>query len=208
MEKAALTRELALRLPRYFRVLRQYVIRGRQKVSSGELSGQLGITASQVRRDLGCLGLSGQNGYGYSVKELHDALGEELGVFGGRTAIIIGAGHLGHALAAHRMFVGRGFTLIGVFDRDPAAVGRKIADLSVLPMDRLAEFCRTHHPHIALLAVDAKNAQDAAQAVCACGIKGLLNFTETELDVPEQIPVESVHVGDMLYVLSQRISDE
>ena len=207
MEKNVLTRELALRLPRYFRVLRQYVVEGKQKVSSGELSTQLGITASQVRRDLGCLGLSGQNGYGYAVKELHDALGEELGVFGGRTAIIVGAGHLGHALAAHRMFLGRGFTLIGVFDKAPQAAGCKIAELSVLPMEKLPEFCEMHHPHIAVLAVDAKGANEAAQAVCACGVKGILNFTETELDVPEDIPVESVHIGDMLFVLSQRIGD-
>ena len=207
MEKAALTRELALRLPRYFRVLRQYVIRGRQKVSSGELSGQLGITASQVRRDLGCLGLSGQNGYGYSVKELHDALGEELGVFGGRTAVIIGAGHLGHALLQNFDFEKVGFQVDSAFDVSPALIDTQIRGVTIRAMDQLADYVAQYQPNVAVLTVPQNVAQPLADQLIGLGIRGFWNFTNVELstDVPG-VFFEDVHFVDTLLTLSYRIS--
>ena len=52
------------RLPRYFRYLRELIRNGTMRISSGELSEMMNVTASQIRQDLNCFGGFGQQGYG------------------------------------------------------------------------------------------------------------------------------------------------
>ena len=52
------------RLPRYFRYLRELLREGKMRISSGELSSLMNVTASQIRQDLNCFGGFGQQRYG------------------------------------------------------------------------------------------------------------------------------------------------
>ena len=54
------------RLPRYYRYLGDLLSRGIHRISSGELSQRMGVTASQIRQDLNHFGGFGQQGYGYN----------------------------------------------------------------------------------------------------------------------------------------------
>ena len=56
------------RLPRYYRYLRELITQGKMRISSGELSAMMNVTASQIRQDLNCFGGFGQQGYGYNVR--------------------------------------------------------------------------------------------------------------------------------------------
>ena len=44
------------RLPRYFRYLRELIRSGKTRISSGELSEIMHVTASQIRQDFNCFG--------------------------------------------------------------------------------------------------------------------------------------------------------
>ena len=44
------------RLPRYFRYLRELIRNGKLRISSGELSEMMHVTATQIRQDLNCFG--------------------------------------------------------------------------------------------------------------------------------------------------------
>ena len=92
------------RLPRYFRYLRELLKNDILRISSGELSRLMHVTASQIRQDLNCFGGFGQQGYGYNVKYLYGKISDILGVTRGYNAIIIGAGNLGCALASSPIF--------------------------------------------------------------------------------------------------------
>ena len=48
------------RLPRYYRYLRELITQGKMRISSGELSAMMNVTASQIRQDLNCFGGFGQ----------------------------------------------------------------------------------------------------------------------------------------------------
>ncbi|MDR1564038.1 MAG: redox-sensing transcriptional repressor Rex, partial [Oscillospiraceae bacterium] len=63
------------RLPRYYRFLSDLKSNGVGRISSSELSYRMGLTASQIRQDLNCFGGFGQQGYGYSVNQLHGEIG-------------------------------------------------------------------------------------------------------------------------------------
>ena len=98
MKKQKISDAVIHRLPRYYRYLDDLHNKGVVRISSNSLGSRMDITASQIRQDLSCFGEFGQQGYGYNVAELRAEIGHILGIDNGHRIIVIGAGHLGHAL--------------------------------------------------------------------------------------------------------------
>jgi len=166
----------------------------------------MNITASQVRQDLNCFGGFGQQGYGYNVEKLHQEIAKILGLTHGYKTIIIGAGHLGHALANHTNFAKRGFELVGIFDKNPEVIGTEINSLSVMAMEELEDFCSSNRVDIAILALPKSAIDVVVPRLVGLNIKGLWNFSYTDIEVPPHIAVENVHLSDSLMTLSYRIT--
>jgi redox-sensing transcriptional repressor len=206
MNKTALPREMLVRLPKYLRYLREFALHNKTKVSSGELAEKLGITASQVRRDLGQIGVNGHNGFGYIVSDVHRHIAEQLGLYSVQRVAILGAGNIGHALTGHRMFQSRGFELVGVYDHDPSLVGTVIGGFTVQDISSLAALPPEKRPTIAILAVSSESANEVARYVASLGIRGILNFCYTDIDMTEQILVENIHIDDSLMMLSYQLN--
>ena len=190
------------RLPRYFRYLRELIRNGTMRISSGELSEMMNVTASQIRQDLNCFGGFGQQGYGYNVNYLYAKVCELLGVGEGFSAILIGAGNLGRALVRNPMFEKRGVDIIGIFDVSPEVIGRTVGDNVVRSMEELDDFCRTHDIDIAVLTLPKEFAEEASCRLVELGVRGLWNFTGKELEgICPGAVVENVHIGDSLMTL-------
>ena len=113
------------RLPRYYRYLQHLIQDGVTRISSGELSEIMGITASQIRQDLNCFGGFGQQGYGYNVKELYEEIGKILGTNKENELVVLGGGNLGRAICNYANFKKRGFNINAVFDMDKNLIGTK-----------------------------------------------------------------------------------
>ncbi len=190
------------RLPRYFRYLRELIREGKSRISSGELSARMRVTASQIRQDLNCFGGFGQQGYGYNVNYLYTKISELLGVGEGYAAIVVGAGNLGRALVRNSMFEKRGVDVIGLFDVNPELIGRQVEGLTVCHIDELAEFCAQHVVDIAVLTVPKSAAAETAERLADLGVRAFWNFTGAEPEkFPNDIMIESVHLGDSLMTL-------
>ena len=95
MEENEISLAVIKRLPRYFRYLEELIDSGVERISSGELSRRMNVTASQIRQDLNNFGGFGQQGYGYNVKYLHSEIAKILGIDKIHSIIIVGAGNLG-----------------------------------------------------------------------------------------------------------------
>ena len=193
------------RLPRYYRYLGELLKQGVSRISSAALSEKMGVTASQIRQDFNCFGGFGQQGYGYNVANLYAEIGEILGLNHGHTVIIIGAGNMGRALVNYTKLEKRGFHIIGIFDNNPEKVGTQIKGVTVSSDDSLEDFCREHRVDIAALSLPAAGVPRVAQRLVECGVKGLWNFSYTELAVPEGVAVENVHLSDSLMTLSYKV---
>ena len=193
------------RLPRYYRYLGDLLAQGIDKISSTELSVRMGVTASQIRQDFNYFGGFGQQGYGYNVEYLFNEMGEILGLHDHDTMIIVGAGNLGRALANHNAFEKRGFKLVGIFDNDKKTIGSEINGITVMSVDNLEAFIEKTRVDIGILTVPKSAVQETAERLAKCGIKGLLNFSYTELDLPADVTVENVHFSDSLMILSYNI---
>ncbi|MBQ8213100.1 MAG: redox-sensing transcriptional repressor Rex [Clostridia bacterium] len=196
------------RLPRYFRYLRELIRQGKLRISSGELSRLMGVTASQIRQDLNCFGGFGQQGYGYNVNFLYENICELLGVDAGLQAIIIGAGDLGRALVRAPMFEKRGVNIVSMFDVDPALIGRTVGGVLIRNMTELERFCSEISVDMAVLTLPKDRAAEEAERLVACGIRGLWNFTGKELEFEDsKVAVENVHLGDSLMILNYKLCE-
>ena len=166
----------------------------------------MNVTASQIRQDLNCFGGFGQQGYGYNIKYLYGKISELLGVSSGFSAVIVGAGNLGRALAATHMFERRGVQRLALFDNDPRIVGSKIYGIDVYHVDTLGDYCRREGVDIGVLTVPKEVAREVANTLVASGVKGIWNFANMELK-PEEYDaiVENIHLGDSLMTLCYEI---
>ncbi len=194
------------RLPRYFRYLRELIRQGKLRISSGELSRLMNVTASQIRQDLNCFGGFGQQGYGYNVNYLYERICELLGVDAGIRAIIIGAGDLGRALVRAPMFEKRGVNIVSMFDIDPSLIGRTVGGVPIRSVNELESFCKDASIDMAVLTLPKDKASEVCERLVACGIRGLWNFTGKELSgIGQDIAVENVHLGDSLMILNYKL---
>ena len=194
------------RLPRYFRYLGDLKERGIERISSQELSDIMKVTASQIRQDFNNFGGFGQQGYGYNVEYLYDEISKILGIDKQHSLILIGAGHLGQAIANYTNFNKRGFVIEGAFDINPALHGTKIKEVEIRPIEEISAFVKENKTEIAVLTVPKDQATKLAAMLSECGIKAIWNFAHVDLDVPENVQVENVHLSDSLMKLSYNIN--
>lgn len=206
MEEKEISQAVIGRLPRYFRYLSELKYAGIERVSSQELSDIMKVTASQIRQDFNNFGGFGQQGYGYNVEFLHNEIGKILGLDRTHHLIIIGAGNLGQALANYVNFERRGFLFRGLFDNNPDLHGKKIRGIEVQPMESMEMFVKDNDIDIAVLTIPKTEAVTVAEQLVNYGIKGIWNFAHVDLNVPENIQVENVHLSDSLMKLSYNIS--
>lgn len=205
MQGREISQAVIQRLPRYYRYLGELLEDGVERISSNDLSKRMKVTASQIRQDLNNFGGFGQQGYGYNVKYLYTEIGKILGLEENHNMIIIGAGNLGQALANYAAFEKRGFVLKGLFDINPALTDTEIRGVKIRMMEELKEFVRNNDVEIAALTIPKDTAVEVANMLVDNGVRAIWNFAHTDLNLPENIIVENVHLSESLMKLSYNI---
>ena len=193
------------RLPRYYRYLGDLLKNDVVRISSKELSQKMNVTASQIRQDLNNFGGFGQQGYGYNVEFLYNEMGRILGLDRTNNIIIIGAGNLGQALANNQDFDSNVFKIIGLFDVNPRLIGMTVRGVEVYDIDMLEDFLSKNEVMIAALTLPKNKATKIAGELVDLGIKALWNFAPVDLNLPDDVIVENVHLSESIMTLSYRI---
>nr|WP_312093782.1 redox-sensing transcriptional repressor Rex [Aminipila sp.] len=194
------------RLPRYRRYLNELRKKGVDKISSRELSDLIGYTASQIRQDLNNFGGFGQQGYGYNVEALYNEISSILGLDKEYKMVIVGAGNLGQAIANHTYYYKAGFVVSSLFEVNPKLVGIKINDISVRDYEELVPYIEQNGIDIGIICTTKDAAQEVADKMAFAGVKGIWNFAPVDLEVPDSIAVENVHLSDGLHSLAYHIN--
>ena len=206
MEERQISQAVIRRLPRYYRYLGELLENSVERISSNELSKRMNVTASQIRQDLNNFGGFGQQGYGYNVKYLYTEIGKILGLDVNHNMIILGAGNLGQALANYAAFERSGFVLKGIFDVNPRLEGVTIRGIEIRMMDELSDFIKENNIEIAVLTIPKTKAIEVADMLVESGIKAIWNFGHTDLELPEDVIVENVHLSESLMRLSYNVN--
>ena len=205
MEERQISQAVISRLPRYYRYLGDLLAHDVERISSNDLSKKMNVTASQIRQDLNNFGGFGQQGYGYNVKYLHTEIGKILGLDVEHSIVIIGAGNLGQALANYSSFEDKGFRLKGIFDVNPRLEGVTIRGVPIQMIENLKSFVMENNIEIAVLTIPKTKAVQVAETLADTGIKAIWNFAHTDLQLPNSIIVENVHLSESLMRLSYKL---
>ena len=189
------------RLPLYLQCLDQ--IDGDSiGISSKNLGDLAKVNDAQVRRDLSYLGTLGTRGVGYDIKTLRNQLQLELGLVEGWSAVIVGVGNLGSALAHYGGFKDKGFGVVGLFDDDPKKINSQVAGLVVTPLNKMEEYCKKYNVAIGIIATPGENAQGVADQLIDCGVRSILNFAPVLLKNVKDVQIRSVDLSQELQILS------
>ena len=206
MEAKQISKAVIKRLPRYYRYLGELLEDNVERISSNDLSKKMRVTASQIRQDLNNFGGFGQQGDGYNVKYLYTEIGKILGLDIVHPMIIVGAGNLGQALANYVEFEKRGFKLVGIFDVNPVLEGIAVRGIEIQMISDLPFFMKENNIEIAILTLPKNKARDMAEILIENGIKAIWNFAHIDLDTPDDVIVENVHLSESLMTLSYNLS--
>lgn len=209
MEKRkAISMAVIKRLPKYHRYLHELMDNEVDRISSKELSEKIGFTASQIRQDLNCFGDFGQQGYGYNVKALYNEISNILGLDREYKTVIIGAGNIGQAIANYNQFGKLGFDVMGIFDANPKLSGIQIRDIAIQDIDYLDGFLDRNQIDIGVICVPKVNAQKVADKLINNGVKAIWNFAPLDLDVPDDVTVENVHLSESILTLVYLLNEK
>ena len=208
MEHKEISKAVIQRLPRYYRYLEDLMDQGIERISSGDLYRRMHLTASQIRQDLNNFGGFGQQGYGYNVFNLHEEIAKILKIDQVHSMIIVGAGHLGLALSNYTNFRKRGFDIKGVFDNNPKVIGQEAGGVKVSPMSEMKDIVEKNHIRLAALCIPKDAAVKIVDDLISYGVRGFWNFAHVDLEVPEHVVVENVHLSESLMRLSYRVFEE
>jgi redox-sensing transcriptional repressor len=196
------------RLPRYYRFLCELQKNGTVRISSKELAEIMGSTASQIRQDFNCFGGFGQQGYGYNIEQLVKELSIIMGLDSLKSAIIIGAGNMGKAVASQMSFETMGFKLMAVFDKNPTLSRLRLNGLPVKDSADLEVFCTKNKIDMAVLCIPIEATPGVVDTLISLGINSFWNFSH--YDIHSKYPdatVENVHLSDSLMKLSYNIKN-
>lgn len=196
----------AQRISLYLRYLEALHTGGQKTISSKELGAALGLTAAQVRKDLGHFGQFGFPGVGYKIPALIDEIRRILGTDRVWNVALVGMGNLGMALARYRGFEHKGFQVSALFDVAPNAGAGKAFGERIYGMDRFEEIIQSESIQIGILAVPAESAQEVADRMVSAGIHGILNFAPRVLALPDQVFSVSVDLAIQLEQLTLGLS--
>lgn len=194
-----------MRLPLYLEKLKLLQQIGVEEVSSRQLAESLDIKASQLRHDFHYFGGFSRPGRPYQVEKLVPALEEIIGIASPVPTVIIGAGHLGQALANYQNLDLQGFPLRGIFDINPKLLGLEIRGIPIRDMDDLEEVCVQEKVKIGIITVPAAVAQQVTNQLLECGVVGIFNFAPTDLRIPSGVAVRNERLAVGIMSLSFKV---
>lgn len=196
------------RLPIYLRYLRDKLKTGEENISSTTIADDLRLNPVQVRKDLALVSsVSGKPKLGFAVKELIVSIERFLGCDNVNDALLVGVGGLGSTLLAYEGFKNYGLNIVAAFDNNPAVIGQKICGVPVLDVERMASTVRRLQIKMGIITVPKSAAQEIADRMAACGIRGIWNFAPTHLRLGDGIAVKNEDLAASLAVLSKRLRD-
>lgn len=188
-------RKSIYRLSVYSRCLNRLLDNRVETVSSDTLAKAAGVKPAQLRKDLTYLGNFGRRGLGYNVSELWQRINTTMGTNRLLPVILVGVGNLGSALLSYQGFAKEGFEIVAAFDVEPERRRHRQSAIPIYDMGRLPAFLKSNKVKLAIIAVPAEAAQEAANRIIHLGIQGILNFSPLPLQVPSEVMVNNVNLA-------------
>jgi redox-sensing transcriptional repressor len=200
--KLDIPKKTIYRLSIYSRCLRRLHENAMETVSSNSLAQAANVKPAQLRKDLAYFGQLGTRGLGYPVELLLETIRAVLGRATLQPVILVGVGNLGRALLRYDGFKKEGFEVLAAFDTNPEVLKEKGITVPLLHDDEMISFIKKNAVRMAILCVPVQYGQEVTNVLVDAGVQGILNFSPTILQVPDQVVVTRVDLAMELETLS------
>jgi redox-sensing transcriptional repressor len=197
------------RLSLYCRQLELLEFDGYRMVSSEKLAWLCQVNPAQVRKDLGYFGEFGVRGVGYDVRDLMLEIKRILAVNRDWNIGIVGVGNLGSALLQNQNLPARGFYFVAAFDSDAEKIGKKIfPGLVIRDIEELKDTVEGSNVEIGIITTPTSEAQGVADLFLEANVNAILNFSPTQIHMPEGCLVENIDFSIKLDILTYKLKHE
>lgn len=178
----------------YIRTLENLIKEGQKYVSSRELAEITGLTDVQIRKDISNFKPAGKPRVGYETARLKKIL-EEFVLQNTVHVSLFGVGNLGTAILKYPEFHTEKITLVNAFDLDPKKIGKTIERVKIYSVNDAPRVVPKSHAEIGIIAAPVDRAQDIANTIVACGLKGIINFAPTSVFVPKEVKIKNIDLS-------------
>ena len=193
-KKLEISEKVIQRLTEYLSILKD-VQKYENEINSIELSKIMNTTSAHF----------GVRGKGYDISKLIEIIEDILGINKVNNVIIVGHGKMGEMISSNRNVLGKGFQIVGIFDKDKNKIGKVVSDnLEIRDVNGVKEFRENFCVEVdtAILAVVKEQAQFAAEQLVKNGIKAILNMTTYKLELGSDITVVNIDISAKLQELN------
>jgi redox-sensing transcriptional repressor len=182
------------RLSQYRRLLLNLSKSGKDHVFSHDVASLLHITPVQVRRDIMLIGYNWTHRKGYNINGLIEIIGKLIDTEKGQKVALVGVGNLGRAIINYLSAQKTKLSIIAVFDNNPEKVGKKFSGVPCYHIDDINKIVKKEGITIGVLTVPPDTAADVADSLVKAGIKGILNYASSRLNVPDEVYLEEYDI--------------
>lgn len=195
------------RMPSYLHKLYRMLEEGKKYVSCTDLAKYMDMEPIVARKDIAMTGLPGHRRHGYVIVDLIHAIRDYIGWNEPIEATLVGAGSLGTAILGFGEFSTYGLNITTVFDSDAQKIGRELRGHVVLDVEDMEEEFKGHTPKIAIICVNASQAQSVADKLVKLGVHYIWNFANISLTVPENVVVQREVIAGGFAMLASKIKN-
>ena len=205
--KTSISNPTIVRLCGIYQILCRLEEGKRKSVSSADLGAMAGYPSHTIRKDINCFGEIGTTGAGYEVGRLKRHLAGHLGLEAEKKACIIGLGRLGSAIIESPQFAGGEFRIVAGFDSNINKIETLKTAIPLFPSYEISEVVRKMGITLAIIAVPAASAQEAADRLVEGGVRGIVNFASAII-VPKRAGcyVRNIDIPGELRILTVMMS--
>ncbi len=187
------------RLSLYRRKLQIYYNSERKFIHSHQLAHLLRINPAHIRRDLMLIKFTGDVHKGYNIPRLLKRIGEVIDQPYVSKVAFIGMGDLGRAVAEYFISSDAKIQVAATF-RMCDEPWKQFSDVSCYNISKLKEVIKKHKIELCVLAVPTNVANEVCKNAIDSGIRGILNFSSVNIEVPEHVYIEDY---DMIAILEK-----
>lgn len=179
------------RLSQYKATLQRMEKNDIERTHAETIATQIGIPATQIRKDFSLFGIRGNKRGGYVIADLLTELKEILGLNRQIPVILVGYGNLGKALSRHHGFFEGCVQIVAAFDPGVGVLTSK-PPVPVYPPTSIPKYLKENHVKHAILAVPDDAAQSMFNLLYENGVRGFINFSTIPLNVPNDAYVNNI----------------
>lgn len=194
-----------VRMARLTAILETLCKKKEKRVSSSQLALLSGYSAHTIRKDINYLGNPGENGAGYETKELLAFIRNRLNLEKPVKTIIVGLGKIGGSLLHYSQFMSEGIEIVAGFDSSINRIEQMPSAIPLYPSYEIETIAQEKKAELGVIAVPQEFAQKTADRMVAGGIKGILNFSNATINVPDSVLLRTLHLTEELMLLASMV---